>query len=248
MPDAERVLSSNGEFFLRAAAASPGGSVVELDGIRAGVVPAAPERPLMNSVLCERGASLDDPGYATLAAAYQSAGVQGWTVWVDPSDRHIADLLQSKGHVLDGQPRAMVAAVGDIADRPHAGGSVVRDPGMDVVARLNDAVYGYPGSLARSLAGTLDGCFAVSIEVGGEPAAVGMACDVDDDCHITLIATLEPHRGQGFATAVVRHLVADAADRGRSTTSLIATKAGAPVYTRMGYRDVGWIDMWERRS
>ncbi|MDX6593368.1 MAG: hypothetical protein QOJ13_2564 [Gaiellales bacterium] len=246
MPGVDRVIRSNGEFFLRTAAASPGGTLVELDGVRAGVVPAAQERPLMNSVVCESGARLDDAGYATIAAAYEAAGVQAWTVWVDPSDGETAELLQARGHVLDAQPRAMVAAIGDVAERPVIAGSLVRDPGFEVLARLNDDVYGYPGSFARTLTGSVLGCFAATIEVDGEPATAGLACDVDDDCHISLIATLQSHRGKGFATAIIRHLTADAADRGRSTTSLVATRAGAPVYARMGYEDVGWLDMWER--
>jgi GNAT superfamily N-acetyltransferase len=247
MPGVDLVIRSNGEFFLRAAAASPGGSLVEFDGVRAGVVPAAPERPLMNSVVCERGARFDPGDYATIAAAYQAAGVSGWTVWVDPADGETAELLKSRGHVLDAQPRAMVADIGDVAERPAVAGSLVPDPCLGRIARLNDEVYGYPGSFVRTLTGTVDGCFAVTIDVDGEPAAAGVACDVDDDCHITLMATLQPYRGRGFATAIIRHLTADAAERGRSTTSLVATRAGAPVYTRMGYRDVGWLDMWERQ-
>jgi hypothetical protein len=41
--------------------------------------------------------------------------------------------------------------------------------------------------------------------------------------------------------------LADAQDRGRLTTTLVATKLGRPVYERLGYRDFGAIEMWERR-
>jgi hypothetical protein len=36
--------------------------------------------------------------------------------------------------------------------------------------------------------------------------------------------------------------------RGRVTTTLVATKLGRPVYERIGYRDFGAIQMWERRK
>ena len=44
----------------------------------------------------------------------------------------------------------------------------------------------------------------------------------------------------------MRTLVRDGVDRGCTTTTLIATRAGAPVYERLGYRDVGHLQMWER--
>ena len=40
----------------------------------------------------------------------------------------------------------------------------------------------------------------------------------------------------------------DARDRGCTTSSLQATKAGFPVYQRLGYQDVCALDMWEWRS
>jgi hypothetical protein len=42
--------------------------------------------------------------------------------------------------------------------------------------------------------------------------------------------------------------VAEAGERGRLTTTLVATKLGRPVYDRLGYRDFGALQMWERRK
>jgi hypothetical protein len=39
-----------------------------------------------------------------------------------------------------------------------------------------------------------------------------------------------------------------AAQRGRLTTTLVATALGAPVYRKVGYRDFGALIMWERRK
>jgi hypothetical protein len=41
--------------------------------------------------------------------------------------------------------------------------------------------------------------------------------------------------------------VAEAGRRGRRTTTLVATKLGRPVYDKLGYRDFGAMQMWERR-
>jgi hypothetical protein len=40
----------------------------------------------------------------------------------------------------------------------------------------------------------------------------------------------------------------DARERGCATTSLQATKLGHSIYARLGYRDVGAVQMWERRA
>jgi hypothetical protein len=39
-----------------------------------------------------------------------------------------------------------------------------------------------------------------------------------------------------------------ASERGCETSTLQATKMGKPIYERMGYRDLGPLHMWERRS
>jgi hypothetical protein len=46
----------------------------------------------------------------------------------------------------------------------------------------------------------------------------------------------------------MRQALADARRRGCATTSLQATAMGRPVYARLGYRDLGVIEMWERRG
>jgi hypothetical protein len=45
----------------------------------------------------------------------------------------------------------------------------------------------------------------------------------------------------------MRQAVLDARERGLQTTSLQATAMGVPIYARLGYRDLGAIQMWERR-
>jgi GNAT superfamily N-acetyltransferase len=71
---------------------------------------------------------------------------------------------------------------------------------------------------------------------------------VGDNCDITLVATLPEARGRGMAGALIRRALADARERGCRTTTLVATRLGYPVYARLGYRDLGRLQMWERRK
>jgi predicted GNAT family acetyltransferase len=43
------------------------------------------------------------------------------------------------------------------------------------------------------------------------------------------------------------HALADARERGRTTSSLQASDAGRPIYERVGYRSLGEFEMWEKR-
>jgi predicted acetyltransferase len=64
---------------------------------------------------------------------------------------------------------------------------------------------------------------------------------------VTLVATIPEARGRGLAGTLLGHALADARERGLETSSLVATKAGRPLYERLGYRGVGAVEMWERR-
>ena len=152
--------------------------------------------------------------------------------------------LAHNGHRLDAEPRMMMGLTEDVAG---ADAAIELDPEPDpeTIAALNDRVYGYPGSFARTLRSLrgLDACVAVA---GGEPVACALAHHADGDCHITLVATLPEHRRQGIASGLIRRLVRRGRERGCTTTSLVATRSGAPVYARLGYRDLGAVQMWER--
>ena len=62
------------------------------------------------------------------------------------------------------------------------------------------------------------------------------------------MATVPAARGRGLATALMAHALADARERGRTTSTLQATDLGRPVYERLGYRSLGEIQMWEKRG
>jgi predicted GNAT family acetyltransferase len=68
-----------------------------------------------------------------------------------------------------------------------------------------------------------------------------------DDVCVTGVATVPGHQGKGLAAAIAARLLADSRDRGIRTGTLQASAAGAPVYERLGFSDVGFIELWELR-
>ena len=117
--------------------------VLEPGGVTASVVPAIPDRSIVNSV-AYRDAKALEAALDDLAAAYEDAGIRAWTVWVPEDDRDVAALLEASGHRLDATPTAMIADLADLAD-PESGdldwsvGAAPRDMG-----RINDLAYGWP--------------------------------------------------------------------------------------------------------
>ena len=126
--------------------ASEGAHVLESEGLVASVVPAASERSVVNSVVYEDAAALQQ-AYADLDAAYTEA----WTVWVPDHDQETAAFLEGQGHVLDADPEAMVLDL-DAVERPPEPPAFDREANPGAIGELNDAAYGTPGSFARALA------------------------------------------------------------------------------------------------
>ena len=218
----------------------------ELDGVRAAVVPACPERSVMNSVCydsaAQLAAALDD-----LAAIYDDAAIRAWTVWVPPADHEAARLLETAGHVLDAAPEAMGMDL-SAAERPADRIDWTRGAELGVVGPLNDRAYGYDGSFERALgAMPADAVTAYAANLDGQPASCCATLRCGGDCHVILVATVPEARGRGLAGTLLRHALADARERGLESSSLVATKAGRPLYDRLGYRGVGAVEMWERR-
>jgi ribosomal protein S18 acetylase RimI-like enzyme len=238
-----RAAEANAASFAAISAASAGARSLTEPGVRAIATPAAPERPLFNAAFgLEPGALAH--AYDRLARFYAGARVPRWTAFVDPADTASASALAANGHVLDAEPRMMVGRAEDVAgdDGPF---ELDPAPTPETIAALNDRVHGYPGSFGRTLR-SLDGLDASVAVARGEAVACAVAHNADGDCHITLVATLPAHRRQGIASGLIRRLVRRGLELGCTTTSLVATRSGAPVYARLGYRDLGAVQMWER--
>ena len=217
------------------------------DGLLASVTPASPQRSLFNSVFYEYPevlvAHLDD-----LAETYDSHGIDAWTVWVPDEDRDTARLLADRGHQLDAEPRAMALELADLAPAGATPDEIEARTGDPATAAdLNDRAYGYgPDGFRAALAGDTAIRWHAAY-AGEEPVCCVGTIEVGDDCCVTGVATPPEHRGRGIAGWLVREVLEQARDAGMATASLQATKAGAPIYERLGFRDLGFIEMWELR-
>jgi GNAT superfamily N-acetyltransferase len=243
----ERQYASLRQFCRLMGGASPGAHVVERDGVTAAVVPAAPDRSVVNSVAYARADELER-ALPELAAAYEAAGVRAWTVWAPRTDASAARALERGGHVLDAEPAAMAMELSDlVAPRPD---DVDLDPDADLatIARLNDRSYTFGGDhFQRALQSAPDlHCYVA--RVAGRPVSCASGYDHEGDFCVAFVATVPEARGRGLAGRLIAHALHDARERECTTTSLQATKLGYQVYARLGFRDLGPLQMWERRA
>ncbi|HET6570609.1 MAG TPA: GNAT family N-acetyltransferase [Solirubrobacterales bacterium] len=228
--------------------AAPGSRLLRRDGLIAAIVPACPQRSVFNSVFYDQPGA-PARGYEALVEAYESAGVKAWTVWVPAEDRATAELLADRGHVLDGVPRAMALDLGELAAGPPQPAGIEAAPvEPSVVAALNDRAYGFGdeqafrAGFAGETAARLHGAWAE-----GEPVGCLGTIDAGDDCCVTAVATVPEFQRRGIAGWLLRRALAEARERGMRTASLRASEAGAPAYRRLGFRDLGVVEMWELR-
>jgi GNAT superfamily N-acetyltransferase len=226
---------------------APSSRLIQREGLVASLTPASPQRSLFNSVF------LDDPAvlereYEALAETYDAAGVRAWTVWIADEDRTSAEFLADRGHVLDAAPRAMAVELNQPAAIPEPPDGIDPGPcGAPTAAALNDRAYGYDEDGFRAALAAETSIRWQGAYDDGEPVSCVGAIEIGDDCCITGVATPPEHRGRGIASWLLLRALADAHGGGALTASLQATKAGAPIYERLGFRDFGFIEMWELR-
>jgi ribosomal protein S18 acetylase RimI-like enzyme len=244
----DRLLGGMRQWHRLVARASPDARIIERDGVAASVVPAVPERAVVNSVIYDDSEGLA-AAYDEVAAAYSEIGA-AWTVWVPPHDLRARELLGEAGHVLDAAPTVMAMEL-DRIERPApealADWSAGADPAL--TGPLNDRAYSFgTDSFTRALEGlSRDGLTTYVARVGDRPAGCLVVVDHEGNAGIEMVAVLPEARGRGIAGNLLAHALADAAERGLETSTLVATKLGRPVYERLGYAEFGTLQMWERR-
>ena len=227
--------------------ASEGGSVLELDGVMAAIVPAVPQRSIINSVVYETPAQLA-AAYDTLAAAYDAAGIAAWTVWTPEHDAEAISLLTGAGHAFDGEPLAMVLDLGGW--EPPDPDGLERDTDVTIadLGRINEEAYGeHAEGMAQAFARDPGGIRYYGARSAGELACVLATIDHDDDLGVYFVATPERHRGQGHARRLLAAALTEGRERGLRTSSLQSSKLGQPVYERLGYRAHHRLHLYERR-
>jgi predicted GNAT family acetyltransferase len=247
----ERVIHGLHDFCRMCGGASDGARVIERDGVSAAIVPAAPERAVVNSTVCERAGALRE-AYDEIAAAYEEIGAT-WTVWARSDDDAAAELLESRGHTLDAQPMGMVHDdLGGVA-RPSADElpEWTRDGDPAVVGPLNDRAYTFgTDSFTRAMQRLPSDATRVYVAFdGGKPAGCLLMTDGGEgNSDLECVAVPPEARGRGISGNLLRHALADAAERGIETSTLVATMLGYPVYERVGYRAVAPVSMWQRAA
>jgi GNAT superfamily N-acetyltransferase len=244
----DRLLGGMRQWLRLVGRASPGARVVERDGVTAAVVPAAPERAVVNSVVYDDAAGLA-AAYDEVTAAYAEIGAT-WTVWVPSTDEGARAALNRVGHVLDAAPAAMAVDLRDI-ERPPPSALEDWSAGGDVsqIGPINDRAYTFgTDSFTRALAGLPpDGLTPYVARLDGRAVGCLTIVDHDGNADVEMVAVLPEARGHGIAGKLLAHALADAAERGLETSTLIATRMGRPVYERLGYREFGTLHMWERQ-
>jgi GNAT superfamily N-acetyltransferase len=231
-------------------AGSEGAHTIERDGVVAALVPASSQRSVVNAVVYEHHEGLA-AAYDEIAAAYADFGAK-WTVWVHTGDTDTAALLAGKGHVLDASPEAMAA---DLEATPPARPSPAALTGWTAqgdladVGAINDRAYGFGGDwFSRALTDLPDGeVHLYVVHQDGEAVGCCSTTDVGTNTELDMVAVVSEARGQGLSGKLIAHALADAAERGCRTSTLVATPLGRPVYERLGFRGLGVLEMWERR-
>jgi GNAT superfamily N-acetyltransferase len=248
-PVIERVVDGLFAFYGLCGGASEGARTVERAGLRAAVVPAAPERAVANGVVYRSTGALEE-AYDEVANTYAEIGAR-WTVWVWPGDEEAGRFLEARGHRLDAEPVAMARDL-DGVERPAADAlpEWTAEGDVAVVGPLNDRAYGFgTDSFTRALRNLpSEGVHVYVASDDGEPLGCLLMTDHDDNSDLECVAVVPEARGRGISGHLLGHALADAAERGIRTSTLVSTRLGYPVYERAGYRSFGSFEMWERAA
>ncbi|MBJ7459653.1 MAG: GNAT family N-acetyltransferase [Thermoleophilaceae bacterium] len=236
--------------YVRAFGRVPGSKVIEHDGGVSSVVPAIPHASLFNSTMYDRDRPETlDAALTNVEPEYTEAGVKAWGAWILDGDGPAQRIATEHGMKLDSTPRAMGAALSAI-DLTADDSAVSERWDMPAAAKLNELAYPVPQGIFEPLGGIdqPEGarCFIASSD--GRAAASVVTYPNGEDCAVFWVAADPVFQGQGFAKAAMTAALKTAVDDGFKTTTLQASKAGAPLYLRLGYDDLGRsVNLWERR-
>ena len=242
-----RRIASQQAFLRIVGSGSEGARVIEGGGYVGCLCPLRPDRSIVNAVAYHDGEALIG-ALDQLGQIYEDAGIQAWTVWAPAEDTDVIGALATAGHTLDGLPREMAGVLEAMDLEPRAELDLDPEPSWRDIGEINEAAY------FQSAGGAYFGPALVGMQgrpyvarLDGVPASCLVVFDVEDDAYVGLVATRKDAQRRGLAGELLRHALREARERGATTTTLEATAAGAPVYARVGYEDLGVIQMWERR-
>jgi ribosomal protein S18 acetylase RimI-like enzyme len=210
-------------------------AVHRLPGVAAAVFPDRPERDVYNNAVLDRGMrpAARSEAVKAMESAYAGAGVDRFAAWAHERDEPMRALLERRGYTLQETTRAMGIDLAAVRP-PRPAGELGRSEWSEYLR-----IAGLPPGL---LAGVDPAAFHVAVaRLDGESVAARIALDLDGDCGIYNVGTMEHARRRGLGTAVTAVLVHDALERGCETASLRSTATAEGVYARVGFRDLGRI-------
>jgi GNAT superfamily N-acetyltransferase len=226
----------------------PDGYVEERPGWVAAVLPSLTEASLVNGVVILDPDALPD-ALALMSAVYFNHGVRRWGVLLTPSSE-LRPQLHEAGLAREALPFAMAGRLSNMATGTHEGRETTQSPDFATVGRINDQAYGHVDDRMHDLIAGFppEAGFTYGADFDGEIASVAVVSDHESDAAVSFVATLPWAQHQGLAGRILRTALADAKHRGRLTSTLIASHAGHRLYTALGYRDVGTLELWEHRD
>ena len=142
----------------------------------------------------------------------------------------------------------MAIELGQFERAPSLDFELDRDPPAADVGRINDVAYGFDGDFIRAFAQRPGELNLYAARVDGEAVACVGSIHDQGDCGIYLVATHPDGPRPGLARDLTTVALNEARDGGCESASLQSTAMGKPVYTRLGFRDFGAIQMWEKRA
>jgi ribosomal protein S18 acetylase RimI-like enzyme len=217
------------------------------DGLVALVTPDVFYASFFNGVVYDDGPAVV-AALGQLDAMYVEAGVKAWAIWVHHDDPDTAAACEAAGHMLDATPALMGADIADLDLTSPSDAALDHDPDWLTMGNLNALAYAGPSGMGQVVADmTTESYVRVVATVDGMPRACAAGLLHDGNCEVVFVATDPIARRQGLARHCTAAVLRAAADAGATTTTLEASALGEPVYTRMGYRSVGRLQMWERR-
>jgi GNAT superfamily N-acetyltransferase len=231
--------------------ASAGAAVWEAPGVTGAIVPAVPERSIINSVVYDEARALD-AAYDGLVNAYAAAGVAAWNVWTPDFDAEALGLLKGHGHGFDGEPAAMTLELERFLE-PNLGDlDWDAEATFEELGRINDLAYGHRGAdgVAAAFAGAGE---TIPIRLyrarrDGATASVLATIDHGEDLGIYYVATDPGHGRRCLAGRLLAAALREGRERGMRTSSLQSSAKGEPVYARLGYVRNFRLQLYERRG
>jgi GNAT superfamily N-acetyltransferase len=203
--------------------------------------------PFMNMcVLVEPSACLNDlRDRAEAACGYaKSAGVPWLFVACEPALPEGADAVLCEAGLLRAVDLAGMSA--EILAPPRKRLPVLRfervteSGAAGLLAAINAAAYGLPAEAAPAMTAPAlwdKDCFSYLGFLRDQAVTCSATTPIDGQLYVAWVATLPEHCGKGYAEAVMRHSIGEAARAtGLRRIHLHASIAGRPLYERMGFQ------------